>query len=293
MLGMLPGPGALAKAAAGGRVDEDQVFLGDADNAGHVVGERGQALGSAMQVELAVFPVGHGAARLHGMVRIPGRGEAAFVDEAVFGGGESGFEVADGEGGNRARGRRVFRRGVARAETGYLVRRPLRFGEPLLTEIIAADESVRAAFLQAVERIEYERQPLESHVDCGNRGFGCLFVDRGQRQDRFADQGRFVGQDLQTRGLGFTVGINLIGRQNAEHTFHRQRFGGVDIEYARMGDGAGEQAGVNHALAGIVFRIFDPSGDLADHVRRNEVFSDMHIGHDVYPISAARMTPSR
>ena len=183
---------------------------------------------------------------------------------------------------------------IAGAEARYLVGGPFLPGESLPEDKgVAAVVCVRAAFLEAVERIKHEGQPLECHIDRGDGGFGGLFVDRGQRQNRLADQSRLVGQDLQAGGLSLTVWINLISRQNAIHTIHRQRFGGVDFEYARMGNGAGEQAGINHALAGVVFRVFDPAGDLARDIRWNEVFTDMHIGHDGYPISAARMTPSR
>ena len=286
-------PGALAEAAAGGRVDEDEVFLRHADDARHVVRQRGQALGGAMQVELAVFPIGHGAARLHGMVGIAGGGEAAFVDEAVFGGGESGFEVADGEGGNRTIDGRIFRRSVAGAETRDLIDGPFRFRESLAAVVVAADKRVGPAFLQAVERVEHEGQSLECHIERGDGAFGGLLIDRGQSQNRLADQGRFVGQNLQAGGLGFAVGINIAGSEYAQHAIHRQRLRVIDVQHPRVGNGTGEQAGVDHAFAGVVFRVFDPAGDFADHVGRDEVFSDMHIGHDDYPISAARMTPSR
>ena len=184
---------------------------------------------------------------------------------------------------------------VACPETRNLILSPLLRGKALSEHesVLIAGVSVRSSFCQTVQRIQHERQTLKSDIDPRDSCFGSFLVNRGQGQNRLTDQGRFVGQYFQTCALRLPVGIHIVGRQNAEHAVHCQRLGSVDIEHPGVWNRTGEQSGVNHALTGIVLCVFNAASNLARYIRRHEVFTNMHIGHDDYPSCTARMTPSR
>jgi hypothetical protein len=238
-----------------------------------------------MQIALAIFPVGEGAARLHRHVGVAGGSEGAFVD--VAGGGKSSFQFTVGPFCLRFRG--WF--GTV-SESSHLVSSPVVGGKSLaeykgITPVV----SLGAARLHAVQRIQHVVQSFEGHRDCFKSVLGSFFIDRGHRQDRLTDQGWLVSQNFQAGAVLLTVRIHVVSSENAKNTIHRQRFGRIDIDHPRVGNGAGQQPDVRHAFPGIVLCVLDPAGDLAGHIGWNKIFTYMLISHGDHPISTARMTP--
>ena len=143
-----------------------------------------------------------------------------------------------------------------------------------------------AARSKAFQRVHDEGAAFVLHPDSLNGGFRDLFGSRRYGEDRLADVSdvvgceRRIGRGRHRRQVG--------GREDADHSVHAQRFGGVDADHSARGQGTGQQPGEDHAFAAIVFSVLDLAGDLARNVRRNEIESYMR-SHASCP--EARRTP--
>ena len=190
------------------RVFADQHHLRrlDAAPARDAVHRADDALRRAVQIELAVLPVGHRAARFHRMMA-GGLHDERFVDDerGVL---ESGVEIAE----------RPFFGGFAERHAAVLLFGEI-FGRPLdrldlwagLLALrlcaercrrawrrrrpdVAFGARVRAARAQALDRIDHKRQRLEIDVDLLDRVGRSELVDGGDGEDRLARVERLVGE---------------------------------------------------------------------------------------------------
>jgi len=156
-----------AEPAAGELADQHDLFGFDSDPAGDRRHRAGHALRRAVQVELAVLPVGHGRPRLEWLVPGGLLIVVALDDEVGF--REPLLDIAEHQ---RLRGFRVVRE-LAFGDRGGLRGRPLERLQRGTDEHVALGAAIRAAGLQRVEGIDDEGQRLILDDD---------LLDRGRRQ---------------------------------------------------------------------------------------------------------------
>ena len=68
---------------------------------------------------------------------------------------------------------------------------------------------------------------------------------------------------------------DVVGGDHAEHAFHLERLGGVDVLHARVRHGAGEQPREHHAVDAEILGVLGRAGDLGHHVVRDEILADV------------------
>ena len=239
------------------------------------VGAR-RALGGGVQIELAVLPVRHDAARLHRMMgqRLVQQRlleHQIRVHEAVLDFTDVPFHL------RLAHRQPVGARGVE-VLVGPLELADLA-GLALAPLDVAVQAGVGAARAQAVERVHHEGQGLEVDPDRldGVRRRG--FVHRGHRQHGLALVERLVGQGglcRDPRDLGHQ---RVVGGQDVDHPLHRQRRARVDAAHAAVGHGGEQQLGEEHALRAEVLGVPGPAGDLGSQIRGRDVSSNSLLGH--------------
>ena len=234
----------------------------------------GLALRGAEQEHLAVLPIGHGGTRLHAVVALRADDEA-FVEHQL-GVLEAGVEIAIGP----FVGRLAHRQLVV-ARHGEVARRPLD-GLELDARIgdVAVKPRIRPAGVQAVERIDHERQRLVFDLDQVDRVLGELFGFGGDRKDRLAHEVRLVGED---RILRRREGRHVLGGEDAEHALELERRGSVDLLDLGVRHRAAQEAAEHHAVGPIVFRVLRLPGHLAVDVGRGEILADEIICHVTPP----------
>jgi hypothetical protein len=168
-----------AETAAGVFANQDDVRRGDADPARNAGNRGGHTLCGPMEIQLAVLPIRHRAARFHRVVT-RGLHDEGFV-ENVIGLGETAFEIAEGPFLERATHRQttaaafvvreIFLGPLHRLERGWrgrCARRRWSRGCP----DVPVSASIWPSRTETVQRIDHPWQRREVDVDCFD-GRGC------------------------------------------------------------------------------------------------------------------------
>ena len=226
--------GALAaEAAAAILADQHDVRRVDAEPAGERIECPRDALGRAVEVELAVLPVGHRAARFHRLVA-GGLHDERFVDDHR-GALEAGIEIAVRPLVGRLAHRQTALRcvwqspapstsapvpsaGAAGAPSRR--RRRRRWRDPH----VAVEARVRAAGAQALTGSVTKGSGSRSTTIRSIASAAVRFVDGSQRENRLALIQRLVGE----RPLGAAQVGQIVGGEDRLDAGHRQRRAGVD-----------------------------------------------------------------
>ena len=242
-----------------------------------------------MHEALAVLPVGHAAARLHAVMRQRGRDEAFLVHHLAL--LELRLDVAEVP----------FLGRLAHGQLTILDAREIGGGPFQLgrrqsrqrADVESVTARVLASGKQALQRIEREWQRLVVDLDLLDGVLGGLLRQRGHGEDGLTHVHGLLGE----RGReARRAGRNVVGRDHAQHAFHLERFGRVDVLDARMRHGAGEQPAEHHAVGTKILGVLGRARDLGHHVVRNEVLADvLEVVHATPPAPsvAARITPFR
>ena len=275
-----PGPFA-AEAAADVFADDHDVPGIHADPRGERIDCPNEALGRAVQVQLAVLPIGHRRAAFHRLV-CGGLHDKRLVDDrGRF--GEARVEVTvDPLVGRLAHRQRAVRggseilRGPLHGVEPGARRRRARLGGRRRKPHVPFNPTVRAAGPEALDRIDHEGQGLEVEPNPLDRVRRGQLIDGRDRQDRLALVQGLVGQ----RALGTAQIGQVVGGENRLHARHGQRRAGVYSLYAGVREGAQQQLCEQHPVDAVVFGVFRPSGDLGDEVGRRVVpTGQCVIGH--------------
>ena len=207
------------------------------------------------------------------MVRVARRDERLVEDQA--GCGETGVDVTEGPllGG--------FAHGQLPFGHGEVPRPPLECPAAAAAHtahaaapgggVDSAGACVGAAGVQALQGVDHEFQRLDIEPDRIDGILCGAFVHGRHGEDRVADEQRFVAEQR--------AGALVVGRQDTENAFHRQRVRGIDSVDAGVGHRAGQQLGENHALGAEILGVPGPTGDLGAHVGRHEILADQVVGH--------------
>ena len=259
-----------AETAAAVFGDIHEVLGLDADVTGKARDHRRLALARAEHEDLAVLPVSHGGTGLHALMALGADHEAFVEDELCL--LEAGIKIAIGPffGG-------LAHRQVAFAGRRKVARRPLDGLEfdPRIGDV-AVGPGRGAGRMQAVERIDHERQRLVFDLDEVDGILGELLGFRRDREDRVADVERLVGQD---RIVGRRECRHVICRDDAEHALQLERGRAVDALHLGVRHRAREHAAEHHAVGAVVLRVFRLAGDLAVDVGRGEILADQIVCH--------------
>ena len=269
-----------AKAAARVFGDQHQVLRLDADPARHRVHRADHTLGGAVQVQLAVLPERHRAARLERVV--PGRRHDEGLVEDQVGGLERGLQVAE-----RPFLHRLAHRHAAFGRLGKVRRGPLealdrgawgftRRGRGRRRPHVALAARVGAIGPQALDRIGHEGQRLDVEMNQLDRLGGNLLADGRHGENRLTRVERLVGQAV----LGGAVQLrHIVGRDDGADTRQRHRASAIDAEHARVRALAEHQLAEEHAVGAKVFGVARAAGDLGDDVRRDVVGAHEPLCH--------------
>lgn len=143
---------------------------------------------------------------------------------------------------------------------------------PTLPSLRALGPSGRRLF----ERIEGEGKRLEIDLDGLDSLRRGQLVDRGDRQDRRADEKRLIGQDRRLRRHELRY---VMRRQHANNAFHRERVRYVDLSHPRMRHRAREELAIEHAFGAHVLGIGCLAADFGRQIRGHEVLADQLVSH--------------
>jgi hypothetical protein len=155
---------------------------------------------------------------------------------------------------------------------------------PTAADVVAARTPIRPARIEALERIDRERQDLEIDLDAFDRILRRRLIDRGQGQNWVTDKLGLIGHQLADAGV--------VSGQNAENAVHRERLGGIDIANRSVWNRACEQPRENHAFGTEVLGKLGFTGDFASDIRRREILTDQTPSHN-QALCAARITALR
>jgi hypothetical protein len=283
------GAGALAaEPAAAVFADQHDVRGVDSEPARQRIDRPRDTLRRTVKEQLAVLPVGHGAACFHRLVA-GGLDDERLVDDDG-GRREAGVEIAVRPLFRRlARRQRAFGRG-REILIGPLQRLDFRARRRRAAAAagrrrdrkpdVPVGARVRAGRPQALDRIDDERQRLEVDFDFLDRFGSRTFVDGGDRQDRLALIQRLVGE----RFFGAAKVRHLVGRENRLYARHRERRARVDPPYARMRHRAEQQFREQHAVGAVVLGVFGAPGHLRNQIGRRVVLANkFRIRHEWLP----------
>ena len=156
---------------------------------------------------------------------------------------------------------------------------PRRAAQTVVDDVAVAAR-VRSARIQALQRIDGERQFLEIDLDLVDRVLRERLRLGGDREDRLADEHRLVCENRLGRRR---LGRDVARAQNAEHARHRERLGRVDVADPRVRHRAQHQPAVNHAFGAEVLGVLSLAGDLAVDVGRDEILAQQLVGHRANP----------
>ena len=199
------------------------------------------------------------------MVRVRGADEGFLDDRLRL--GEAGFEVAVGPFGHGLAHRQLV---VSRQRE--ILARPfdgLQLDAAPVGDV-AADMGVGAVGLQAVERVDAERQGLEIDLDRLDRVLGLLFGRRGERHDRLPDEDRVVGEDGVPRILRL---LDFARKHDADDAGHFHRLARVDRLDPGVRHGRRKNLEEHHAVGAEVLGVFGRAGNLRMEIRRGEVLA--------------------
>jgi hypothetical protein len=275
-----------AESAAAVLAHEYDVRRIDAQPAGERIERADDALRRPVQIELAVLPVRHGAARLHRLVRRRLHDERFVDDERGL--PEARIQIAEcpGIGHGPHRQLAVLRAG----EVGVGPFQDLHFRARLLWRRsrrrcrrhphVAVRTRVRAGRPQALHGIDDEGQRFEIDDESFDGFRGRRFVHRGDRENRLALVQRLVRQHALAAAPTAHF-RQVVGGQNRLHARHRERGARVDAAHARVRHRAQQQLGEEHAVGAVVLGVFRAAGYLRDEIRRRVVLADEFlVGHD-------------
>ncbi len=271
-----------AEAAAAELGDVVELIGLDADVLGELRQDERLALRRAVDEALAVLPVREGGARLHAVVRNAARDEGLVQDE--LGLREARLDIPVYPVLSRlAHGHPPVRLREVRG-------RPLdRLQLQSLRADIAVEARIRSIGMQALQRIDGERQRLQIQLDLLDGILRRRLIHRCYREDGLTDVLRLFGENGR---IGRWHRRHLIGQQHAHDSRHAQCRGNVDAPDEGVRHGTGEQSAENHAVRPKVLRIFRLSRHLGHDVGRDEVLAQELVGH-VDDAPAARITPLR
>ena len=179
-----------AEAAAAVLTDVNQVLRGNANHGCQERNDEALALGGPVHEALAVLPVAHHRAWLHGHVRVAGGDEALREDHG--GVVEARLKIAvlplDGR----------FGGGLAASQEAlHLVLAPMQFADlgRAAGVDVAFPAGIGAGRPQAVGWVDGEGQGFEFDVNAADGVLRGLLVHRRHCQNGIADEHRLVGQD--------------------------------------------------------------------------------------------------
>ena len=135
---------------------------------------------------------------------------------------------------------------------------------------VATIAGIRSAGIQALERIDNEWQWLVFDLDALDRVGSDGFIDGRDRQDRFTDVMRIVGQNALASALGCWY---ILGSQDTEHAVHRQRVTGINAGHPGMWHRAKQHFAKDHTRDAKVFCIFRFAGNFGAKIGWSEILS--------------------
>ncbi|MFN7985646.1 MAG: hypothetical protein U0Q11_27715 [Vicinamibacterales bacterium] len=152
---------------------------------------------------------------------------------------------------------------------------------------VALRARVRAARTQTHHRVDHKRQRLVLDDDLLDGLSRRQLVNRGNRQNRLAFVGRFLGENL----LALVAGLHafaeraatlrfrqVVGRQNRLHARHRERRAQIEAGDARVRHRTQHQLRPQHAVDAVVFRVLGLARHLRGDIGRGVVLSDEFLG---------------
>ena len=271
------GASALAAETASGVLgDQHEILRLDADPACHGVHRTDDALGGAVQIQLAVLPVRHRAARFERMVSRGLHDECLVEHEVrVL---ELGLEVAERpllQGG--AHGQATLS-GVGEIRVGPL---EARHGRPLAWRgggrpHIAVGSSVGAPGTQTLDGVDDKRQRFDVEPNQLDRVGGDLFADGCHGEDRLARVERLGGEAVLGRALQLGY---IVRRQNGSHAGEGHRAARIDVSNPRVRPLAEHQLAEEHAIREKVFGVPRAAGDLGHEIGGDVVRANESICH--------------
>ena len=258
--------------------NENQIGRLDCHPVGDVVDRANDALRRCVDMQLAVEPVRHRAARLHWLMRGGLHDEGLIEHERrVF---ECRVEIAElpflGRFAHRQTALALFGEiGVGPFQCLYLGTRRSLARRARIPDV-AQRSRAWPTRPQAFKRIddEWKRFPLNfDHLDGVGRG---ELIDGRHRRDGFSLIVGLVGQ--RPFGSGSQRRFRrrqIVGRQNRLDPRHGQRPRGIDPSHARMRQWTEKQLAEQHAFCAKVFGVLGRTHDLRDQVGRDVVGADV------------------
>ena len=244
--------------------DEHQVLGLDAHVSGDPRHGAALALTRSVQIALAVLPIRHGAARLHGVVGMT-RGHERLVEH------ESRIRKTALEVAVRPLGRGLAHRQRAVLGRREVLLRPLDFLQALPRDHgVAAHLRVRAPGPQALQRIHRKRQRLQVHLDPRDRVLCYSLADGRNGQNRLAHVAGFIREDGVSRRRDRR---HFVCRQHGHHARHPQRFGRIDAAHPAVRHRAQKQTAEQHSVRAEVLRVLRAARHFPDHVGWHEILA--------------------